>query len=124
MTHVRSLPRILTVASLALVGWLLSGSVPVAQNAPTVSDDLQKSLHQARTHRIIVQADGSVLKALRKQLKGFKKALKHAAAFEVTDEQLEELQRNPLLSHISGDLSVTGNLAVTNYVTGATAVWT
>jgi len=123
MTYVRSLPRVLTVASLALVGWLLCGSVPGAQNAPTVSEDLQKTLRQGRTHRIIVQADASALKALRKQLKGFRKALKHADAFEVTDEQLDELQRNPLLSHISGDLTVAGDLAVTNRVTGATSVW-
>ena len=124
MTYVRSLPRALTVACLTLVGLFLCGSVPTGQNAPTLSADLQKDLRTGRTHRIIVQADAGVLKALRKQVKGFKKALKHAAAFEVSDEELDALRRNPLLSHISGDLPVMGDMAVTNRVTGATAVWT
>ena len=122
MIQVRSLPRALIVACLSCAALLLCGSVPMAQNAPTLSADLEKNVRTGGTHRIIVQAEPAVLKALRRQFKGFKKALKHADAFEVTDEELDALQRNPLLLHISGDLPVAGDAAVTNGVTGATPV--
>ena len=108
---------------LVLTGLLLSGSVPAGQHPPTVSADLAKQIRRGQTRRVIVQADPWVLKLLRKQFPGFKRALKHAAALEVTSDQLEWLRRNPLLTHISGDLTVTGDMAITNRVTGATAVW-
>src|SRR4029078_5025621 len=44
-------------------------------------------------------------------------------AVEVTDSQLEALKGNPLFEHISGDLPVVADMAVTNTVTGATSVW-
>jgi serine protease AprX len=114
---------VLAAVCLTLAGLVLSGSVPAGQSLPTLSADLRGPARKGQTHRVIVQADRWVLKLLRQQMPGFKRALKHAAVLEVSDDQLERLRRNPLLSHISGDLTVTGDMAVTNRVTGATSVW-
>jgi len=44
-------------------------------------------------------------------------------AIEVTDEQLEVLKQSSEFAHISGDLTVMAHTAVTNKVTGASAIW-
>lgn len=107
-----------------MVGLLLAGSSANGQHPPTVSSDLGKHSRHAHGHRVIVQADETALAALSRQLAGgLRRTLKHAVVFEVTDRQLAELERNPLVSNISGDLTVAGAMAVTNGVTGATAVW-
>jgi subtilisin family serine protease len=50
-------------------------------------------------------------------------ALRSAVAIEVDDAQLDALQKNPNYAHLSGDLTVTADMAITNKVTGATSVW-
>jgi serine protease AprX len=49
--------------------------------------------------------------------------LQGASVLEVNDAQLDALQHNSLFAHISGDLPVVPDLAVTNQVTQATSVW-
>jgi len=117
------LPLPITFAAL-----LLWGSSPAGQQAgsgPTLSSDLTNHSHAAHTHRVIVQAPDAALGVLRQGLSGrLRRDLRRGAiALEVNDAQLEALKRNPLYSHISGDLPVAGDLAVTNQVTQAVSVW-
>jgi serine protease AprX len=110
----------------ALVCLLLAGSTPSSgQRRPSLSSDLD-GVHPrgAHTHRIIVQASGNGLDGLRRGIAGLlHRDLPGAVAMEVTDSQLEALKGNPLFEHISGDLPVVADMAVTNKVTGATSVW-
>jgi serine protease AprX len=110
----------------ALVCLLLAGSTPSSgQRRPSLSSDLD-GVHPrgAHTHRIIVQASGNGLDGLRRGIAGLlHRDLPGAVAVEVTDSQLEALKGNPLFEHISGDLPVVADMAVTNKVTGATSVW-
>src|SRR3954462_2900661 len=109
----------ITVACLAL-----AGSNPAGQHRPSVSADLADHAKQPHLHRVIVQADGAGLGALRRGLSGVvRRDLGGAVAVEVNDAQLEALQHNPLYQHISGDLPVVAHMAITNKVTAATAVW-
>jgi len=109
----------------ALAGLLLWGSSPAGQQRPpTVSDDLSHHGRGLHTHRVIVQADDDGLSVLRRGVTGVvRRSLGGAVALEVNDAQLEALQRNPAFAHISGDLTVTSDMAVTNKVTQATSVW-
>ena len=128
MTILRS-PKSLRPFPIVLVGLLLLwGSAPAGQQAgstPTVSSDLAHHPEGPHTHRVIVQAPDAALGALRHGLAGLLRRTLGggAVALDVSDAQLEALQRNPLYSHISGDLPVTGDLAVTNQVTQAVSVW-
>jgi serine protease AprX len=106
------------------VALLLWGAVPAGQQAPTLSGDLAHHVPGAHRHRVIVQGSGSGLGLLRHGLGGLlRKDLGHAVALEVTDSQLEALEHNPLYTHISGDLPVAADVALTNSVTRATSVW-
>src|SRR5262245_26013544 len=103
------------------------GSASSGQQLPTISSDL--AMHHAGSphrHRVIVQSSDSGLAGLRRGLHGLLRrdlAGGGAVALDVTDAELEALQRNPLFAHISGDLPVAADMAVTNQVTGATTVW-
>jgi serine protease AprX len=110
----------------ALVCLLLAGSTPSSgQRRPSLSGDLVAAHpHGAHTHRIIVQADSNGLGPLRRGVAGLlRRDLTASVAIEVTDAQLDALQRSPLYEHISGDLPVSADMAITNKVTGATTVW-
>jgi serine protease AprX len=101
------------------------GSVPSGQgSAPRLSGDLLKHAPGPHTHRVIVQTTGSGLETLRRGGFGAVRGeVQGASLLEVNDAQLDALQRNSLFSHISGDLPVAPDMAVTNQVTQATAVW-
>ena len=109
----------------ALACLVLAGSTPAGQHRPSLSGDLlAPHANQPHTHRVIVQADASGLAALRKGSAGsVQRDLGSAVAIEVNDAQFEALQRNPLFAHISGDLPVVADMAITNKVTAATTVW-
>jgi len=102
----------------------LAGSNPSGQRRPSVSTDLATHPRGPHTHRVIVQAPDSGLEPLKRAL-GLRlhRALRAAVAIEVDDVQLDALQKNPNYAHLSGDLTVTADMAVTNKVTGATSVW-
>ena len=103
---------------------LLAGSTPSGQRRPSLSSDLLVHPKGPHTHRVIVQGDDSGLSTLRRGLTGrLQRNLAAAVAVEVNDAQLEGLQRSGQHSHISGDLPVVADMAVTNQVTGATTVW-
>src|SRR5205823_6246926 len=109
----------------SLVALLAALAVSVSgQHGPTLSPDLAAHPAGHRGHRIIVQADPSALAALRGHGLGvLRRQVQGALAMEVSGEQLEALSRNPAIAHISGDLRVFGDMAVTNKVTGASTVW-
>jgi serine protease AprX len=103
------------------------GSAPSGQQLPTISSDLAThSAGSPHRHRVIVQSTTAGLSGLRRGLHGLlRRDLTGggAVALDVSDAELEALQRNPLFAHISGDLPVAADMAVTNQVTGATTVW-
>ena len=117
----------LLVSSLSVLILGPGASHPAGQPAPTVSADLAQ--HEGKgnhRHRVIVQSTDAGLATLRRGVHGLLRkdlARGGAVALEVTDAELEALKRNPLFAHISGDLPVTGDMAVTNKVTAATTVW-
>jgi serine protease AprX len=109
----------------AVVALLAALAVSVSgQHGPTLSHDVAAHSAGQRGHRIIVQADASALASLRGRGFGvLRRQMQGAVAMDVSDEQLEALSRNPAIAHISGDLRVFGDMAVTNKVTGASSVW-
>jgi serine protease AprX len=120
MKRLIALPLVLV---LCLGTWV---ATPAGQlQLPTVSDDLAHHARGVHKHRVIVQAaDASVVSALRRGVHGLlRRELAESMVIEVTDEQLEALQRNPLFANISGDLPVAADMAITNKVTGAASLW-
>ena len=107
-----------------LVCLLLAGANPEGQRRPSTSSDLAEHPRGPHTHRVIVQAPDSGLEPLKRGLTGrLRRALRSAVAIEVDDAQLEALKKNPNYAHLSGDITVTADMAITNRVTGATSVW-
>jgi serine protease AprX len=117
--------RLLSTACLIVCALLSWPATPSGQIFPTLSRDL--ALHPAghRGHRVIVQADGAALLRLRgSHPRGFRELpAGGGAVFDVTDAELDQLQRDLSLLHISGDLPVHAGMAVTNKVTAAETVW-
>lgn len=103
---------------------VLAGSTPSGQRRPSLSSDLAEHPRGPHTHHVIVQAPDAGLTSLKRGLAGLlRRDLRSAVAIEVNDAQLEALQKNPNFEHISGDLPVVADMAITNKVTGATSVW-
>jgi serine protease AprX len=96
---------------------------PHGQRPPTLSPDLAGV--RGDHIRVIVQPaqDGS-LSSLRGHLRGIvRRELAGAVALEVTKAELDALARDGSFAHISADVPVTADMAVTNKVTGASSVW-
>ena len=92
------------------------------QRFPSLSDDLA-TLRGDRV-RVIVQGDEPSLSAVRRRhARGHRRDLAGSVALELTRAEFEALKRDSSLSHISGDVPVTANMAVTNKVTMAEKVW-
>jgi serine protease AprX len=104
-----------------------SGSTSSGQgSAPKISGDLLTLTHGrgAHTHRVIVQTSDSGIAMLRGGAFGaLRRELQGASVLEVNDAQLQALENSPLFTHVSGDLPVVPDMAVTNQVTQATTVW-
>ena len=116
MTRVRLFAAALIAATLS---WPLATH---GQRPPTRSDDLT-ALRGDRV-RVIVQADDRGLEAVgRRYLRGLRRSLSGARAMELTREEFEALARDPSVAHISKDLPVVADMAVTNKVTRAETVW-
>jgi serine protease AprX len=116
----------LLVSSLGVLIVGPGSTAPAGQRPPTMSSDLATHAGGSHRHRVIVQANDAMLPELRRSVHGLLRrdlAEAGAVALEVTDAELDALKRNPLLSHISGDLQVAADMAITNKVTAATTVW-
>ena len=94
------------------------------QKQVTLSNDLLAHHPGSHLHHVIVQADSGALDRLRgRGLGAFRRRLTQSVAMDVSDEQLDALSRDPSVVHISGDIPVHADSAITNDVTGATTVW-
>jgi subtilisin family serine protease len=104
---------------------LLGAPVHTVQHGPTLSRDLTHHSARPHLHHVIVQADDDTLDGLAGRGEGtFRHRLNGAVALDVNDAQLDALQRDSRVAHISGDLPVVvQQAAVTNKVTQATNVW-
>lgn len=111
------------VALVAVVAALLSWPTATqGQRLPTRSSDLNH--FRGDRVRVIVQADrpglqsvrGRLLRALRREVEG-------ASALELTRAEFDRLAVDSSVAHISQDLPVIADMAVTNKVTRADSVW-
>ena len=104
----------------ALLAWPLA---PEGQRLPTRSEDLSQ-VRDGRVRVIIQAADPHARAALgARHPRGLRRQLVDATALEVSASELAALLRDGTVSHISKDLPVTADMAVTNLVTRAETVW-
>jgi len=117
----RRLLSTICIVVCALLSW---PATPHGQRFPTLSSDLALHPQGHRGHRVIVQGDANALLKLRGKFpRGFRELPSGGAVIDVTDTDLDDLQRDPSLLHISGDLPVHAGMAITNKVTAAETVW-
>jgi serine protease AprX len=111
------------VALVAVVAVLLSWPLTTqGQRLPTRSPDLL-DVRSDRV-RVIVQADASGLKAVRGRLqRALRREVDGATALELTRDEFNRLAKDPSVAHISQDLPVVADMAVTNKVTRAESIW-
>jgi serine protease AprX len=116
--------RILVFLGLVVCLVSLSPSRPSGQLLPTVSDDLLELRQRGGRMRVIVSAPDVAPSALRGRARGvLRRELAGGMALEVTRDEFDALLKDPTFSHISADLPVHGDMAITNKVTGASTVW-
>ena len=111
--------RVIVALAAALLSWPVSMH---GQRLPTRSADL----HNLRSDRVrvIVQADTSGLRSVRSRLsRALRREMEGATALDLTRAELETLARDSSVVHISKDLPVVADMAVTNKVTRADSVW-
>jgi serine protease AprX len=96
---------------------------PAAQRRPTLSGDL---LHPRGDRiRLIVQpASEGNIGSLRGRLRGIvRRELEGSVALEVSRAELAAMSEDSSFAHISSDVPVVADMAITNKVTGASAMW-
>ena len=104
--------------------FLAAGGQPHGQRRATLSSDLERGGGRGERVRVIVQADTSALPAIRLLHRGaLRRELAGAIVLEVSRAELDALSRNPAVAHISGDLPVRADMAISNKVTLASKVW-
>jgi serine protease AprX len=92
------------------------------QRLPTRSQDL--AALRADRVRVIVQADNHGLTSVaRRHSRGLRRRLARVASLELSRAEFEALSRDGSVTHISKDLPVVADMAVTNKVTRADTVW-
>jgi serine protease AprX len=107
-----------------LVGMALSSAHPQGQRGPTLSDDLKAALARGERVRVIVQAEEGALRSVRTRLgRGLRRQLAGALTLDVSASELRALRADGGIAHLSGDLPVVADMAITNRVTGADKVW-
>jgi serine protease AprX len=96
---------------------------PYGQRRPTLSGDLTHA--QGDRIRLIVQpASEGDLSSLRGRLRGIvRRELQGAVALEVSRADFEAMSQDGSFAHISADAPVVADMAITNKVTGASAMW-
>jgi serine protease AprX len=118
----RAVLFLIAVGALVSVPAAPSGQPAVA--LPTVSADLGAPRPVGQLVRIIVQADDEGLRGVRSRAsRRLRRELRGAIAVEVTQDELAAMTRNGALQHLSGDLEVRADMAVTNKATAAERVW-
>jgi serine protease AprX len=107
------------VVAVAMLSW---PHAMLGQRQPSRSGDLV-SVTGDRI-RVIVQGDERGLSWVgRRHPRGVKRQLTGASALELTRAEFDALMRESAVSHVSRDLPVVADMAVTNLVTRAENVW-
>jgi serine protease AprX len=108
-----------------VIGLALSSPAhPRGQRGPTLSDDLKAALARGERVRVIVQAEEDALHSVRTRLgRGLRRQLAGALSLDVSAQELAGLRADSGIAHISGDLPVVADMAITNKVTGADTIW-
>jgi serine protease AprX len=115
--------RIGLLAGLCL-GLVLSAAHPEGQRRPTLSEDLKAALASGARVRVIVQGEEDALSPLRFRLgRGLRRQLAGALSLDLSGPELGRLAADGGIAHISGDLPVVADMAITNKVTRADKVW-
>lgn len=92
------------------------------QRFPSLSSDL--AVVRGDRVRVIVQGDEPALESVRRRhARGLRRDLTGSVALDLTKSEFEALKRDSSLAHISKDLPVSANMAITNKVTTADKVW-
>jgi serine protease AprX len=112
--------RVLFVAVVAaLLSW---PQATQGQRFPTRSSDLND--FRGERVRVIVQADHAGLQSVRgRLLRALRREVEGATALELTRAEFAKLVNDTAVTHISQDLPVVADMAVTNKVTRADAIW-
>ena len=112
--------RVLLVAVVAaLLSW---PQATQGQRFPTRSSDLNN--FRGDRVRVIVQADSAGLKSVRGRLqRALRREVEGATALELTRAEFDRLANDSSVAHISQDLPVVADMAVTNKVTRADSIW-
>ena len=107
------------VVAAALLSW---PQATQGQRFPTRSSDLND--FRGDRVRVIVQADRAGLQSVRgRLLRALRREVEGATALELTRAEFARLVNDTAVTHISQDLPVVADMAVTNKVTRADAVW-
>lgn len=114
----------LLLVALVCLGTNWAATPQAQRRGPSISADLRAHRAQGDRIRVIVQGEMSALGSLRGRMGALlRRDLGEALALELTQEQFEALSKDPSVSHISGDLPVTTDMALTNKITKVTEVW-
>jgi serine protease AprX len=106
------------------LGLVVSSAHPTGQQRPTLSEDLQAALASGARVRVIVQGEEGALAPLRSRLgRGLRRQLAGALSLDLSGPELRNLVADGGLAHISSDLPVVADMAITNKVTRADKVW-
>ncbi len=106
------------------LGLVLSAAHPEGQRRPTFTDDLKSALASGARVRVIVQGEEDALTPLRFRLgRGLRRQLAGALALDLSGSELRGLAADGGIAHISRDLPVVADMAITNKVTRADKVW-
>jgi serine protease AprX len=109
----------------AVVLCLLTGlpAHPSGQRRPTLSADLT-NVRGDRVRLIVQPATEGDLGSIRGRLRGIvRRELEGSVALEVSRAEFDALSRDSAFAHISADAVVVSDMAITNKVTGASAMW-
>jgi serine protease AprX len=97
---------------------------PAAQRGPTISADLHAARARGERVRVIVQSDEAALQTLRGRLRGLlRRDLGSGLALDLSPDEFDRLTRDSSIAHLSGDLPVAADMAITNRITAASSVW-
>src|SRR3954465_19154 len=109
----------------AVILCLLTGlpAHPAGQRRPTLSGDLAQ-VRGDRVRLIVQPAAEGGLSSIRGRLRGIvRRELAGAVALEASRAELDAMSNDSAFAHISADAPVVSDMAITNKVTGASAMW-
>jgi serine protease AprX len=96
---------------------------PQGQRRPTLSGELA-NVRGDRIRLIVQPANEGDVSSLRGRLRGIvRRELQGAVALEVSRADFQAMSQDSAFAHISADVPVVADMAITNQVTGASAMW-